>query len=99
MPPRRGWGIFGLGFYKDFAPTALGKPNSLIHIKIAFAAVNLFGKCWKVFKNRLAAFVPRHNVIHFENYSWVCGRRTPSDSTFEIVSPHNKKAKPVIDAP
>jgi hypothetical protein len=25
MPPRRGWGIFGLGFYKDVAPTALGK--------------------------------------------------------------------------
>jgi hypothetical protein len=25
MPPRRGWGIFGLGFYKDGAPTALGK--------------------------------------------------------------------------
>jgi hypothetical protein len=24
MPPRRGWGIFGLGFYKDVAPTALG---------------------------------------------------------------------------
>jgi hypothetical protein len=24
MPPRRGWGIFGLGFYKDGAPTALG---------------------------------------------------------------------------
>jgi hypothetical protein len=23
MPPRRGWGIFGLGFYKDGAPTAL----------------------------------------------------------------------------
>jgi hypothetical protein len=23
MPPRRGWGIFGLGFYKDVAPTAL----------------------------------------------------------------------------
>jgi hypothetical protein len=22
MPPRRGWGIFGLGFYKDVAPTA-----------------------------------------------------------------------------
>ena len=25
MPPRRGWGISGLGFYKDFAPTALRK--------------------------------------------------------------------------
>jgi hypothetical protein len=25
MPPRRGWGIFGLGFYKDVAPMALGK--------------------------------------------------------------------------
>jgi hypothetical protein len=25
MPPRRGWGIFGLGFYNDVAPTALGK--------------------------------------------------------------------------
>jgi hypothetical protein len=25
MPPRRGWGIFGLGFYKEVAPTALGK--------------------------------------------------------------------------
>src|ERR1035438_8724698 len=25
MSPRRGWGIFGLGFYKDVAPTALGK--------------------------------------------------------------------------
>jgi hypothetical protein len=24
MPPRRGWGIFGLDFYKDVAPTALG---------------------------------------------------------------------------
>jgi hypothetical protein len=24
MPPRRGWLIFGLGFYKDVAPTALG---------------------------------------------------------------------------
>jgi hypothetical protein len=24
LPPRRGWGIFGLGFYKDVAPTALG---------------------------------------------------------------------------
>jgi hypothetical protein len=24
MPPRRGWGIFGLGFYKDVAPTVLG---------------------------------------------------------------------------
>jgi len=24
MPPRRGWGIFGLGFYKDGAPTGLG---------------------------------------------------------------------------
>jgi hypothetical protein len=24
-PPRRGWGIFVLGFYKDVAPTALGK--------------------------------------------------------------------------
>jgi len=24
MPPRWGWGIFGLGFYKDVAPTALG---------------------------------------------------------------------------
>jgi hypothetical protein len=23
MPPRRGWGIFGLGFYKDVAPTVL----------------------------------------------------------------------------
>jgi len=23
MPPRRGWGIFGLGFYKDGAPTVL----------------------------------------------------------------------------
>jgi hypothetical protein len=27
MPPRRGWGIFGLGFYKDVAPTALEKFN------------------------------------------------------------------------
>ena len=25
MPPRWGWGIFGLGFYKDGAPMALGK--------------------------------------------------------------------------
>jgi hypothetical protein len=25
MPPRRGWGIFGLGFYKDVAPTELEK--------------------------------------------------------------------------
>ena len=25
MPPRRGWGIFGLGFYNDVAPMALGK--------------------------------------------------------------------------
>jgi hypothetical protein len=25
MPPRRGWGIFGLGFYKDVALTVLGK--------------------------------------------------------------------------
>jgi hypothetical protein len=24
MPPRRGWRIFGLGFYKDAAPTVLG---------------------------------------------------------------------------
>ena len=23
MPPQRGWGIFGLGFYKDVPPTAL----------------------------------------------------------------------------
>jgi hypothetical protein len=23
MPPRRDWGIFGLGFYKDGAPAAL----------------------------------------------------------------------------
>src|ERR1039458_1521267 len=27
MPPRRGWGIFGLGFYKDVAPTALGNSH------------------------------------------------------------------------
>ena len=25
MPPRRGWGIFGLGCYKDGAPTTLGQ--------------------------------------------------------------------------
>jgi hypothetical protein len=25
MPPRRGWKIFGLGFYKDVAPMALEK--------------------------------------------------------------------------
>lgn len=28
MPPRRGWRIFGLCFYKDVAPTALGEPTS-----------------------------------------------------------------------
>jgi hypothetical protein len=28
MPLRRGWGIFGLGFYKDGAPTALGKSDT-----------------------------------------------------------------------
>src|SRR5208283_210633 len=27
FPPRRGWGIFGLGFYKDGAPTALENLN------------------------------------------------------------------------
>jgi len=29
MPPRRGWGIFGLGCYKDDAPTALEKQSSM----------------------------------------------------------------------
>jgi hypothetical protein len=29
MPPRRGWGIFGLGFYKDVAPTALKHQKTL----------------------------------------------------------------------
>jgi len=31
MPPQRGWGIFGLGFYKDVAPTALGKFNFMVN--------------------------------------------------------------------
>jgi hypothetical protein len=33
MPPRRGWGIFGLGFYKDVAPTALGKARQKFHLR------------------------------------------------------------------
>jgi hypothetical protein len=33
MPPRRGWGIFGLGFYKDVAPTALA--NVAIEVKVS----------------------------------------------------------------
>jgi hypothetical protein len=41
MPPRRGWGIFGLGFYKDVAPTAPGKRDKL-HINIARLNVDTF---------------------------------------------------------
>jgi hypothetical protein len=33
MPPRRGWGIFGLGFYKDGAPTALGIPRKGVNAR------------------------------------------------------------------
>jgi hypothetical protein len=31
MPPRRGWGIFGLGFYEDVAPTALRKMDAILN--------------------------------------------------------------------
>jgi hypothetical protein len=30
MSPRRGWRIFGLGFYKDVTPMALGKSKSTV---------------------------------------------------------------------
>jgi hypothetical protein len=34
MPPRRDWGIFGLGFYKDVAPTALANSITLLSRQI-----------------------------------------------------------------
>jgi hypothetical protein len=44
MPPRRGWGIFGLGFYKDGAPTALGNFDvnlrELTQIKYSLTELN-----------------------------------------------------------
>ena len=33
MPPRQDWGIFGLGFYKDGAPTALGKCSFIFYFE------------------------------------------------------------------
>jgi hypothetical protein len=96
MPPRRGWGIFGLGFYKDVAPTALGKQISLIHVEIAFADVDFFGKSLKIFNNRFTAFVPRHNMIHLKNHAWVSGRRATCDPTFEIVPTHDKKFETIV---
>jgi len=70
MPPRRGWGIFGLGFYNDVTPTALGKRDSiyqsfLINIKVAFATIATLAKCLQIIKDSLAASVPRFDMIHF----------------------------------
>ncbi len=97
MLPRRGWGIFGLGFYKDVAPTALGKLISLIHIQIAFPDVDLFDESLKIFHNGLAAIIPRFNMIHFKNHAWVCGWRAACNPASKIVSTHNEKFKPPID--
>jgi hypothetical protein len=42
MPPRRGWGIFGLGFYKDGAPTTLGNFDVNLRELTQICVFNLF---------------------------------------------------------
>ncbi len=69
----------------------------LIHVEIAFTDVYIFCESLEILHDSLTAFIPRHNVIHFENYSRVCSGRTARNLAFKIVSSHDKEPKPMID--